>query len=53
MTRSCSWLEREKQKPVAKEDLAKLAPNLKDRGAQAYVMLANILLNLDEPLTKE
>lgn len=48
-----TWLEREKQKPVAKEDLAKLAPNFKDRGASAYVMLANILLNLDEALTKE
>ena len=48
-----TWLEREKQKPVAKEELAKLAPNFKDRGASAYVMLANILLNLDEALTKE
>jgi hypothetical protein len=48
-----SWLEREKQKPVAKEDLAKLTPNFKERGASAYVMLANILLNLDEALTKE
>jgi hypothetical protein len=46
-----TWLEREKQK--AKEDLVKLAPNFKDRGASAYVMLANILLNLDEALTKE
>jgi hypothetical protein len=48
-----TWLEREKQKPVAKEDVARLAPNFKDRGASAYVMLANILLNLDEALTKE
>jgi uncharacterized protein DUF1553 len=46
-----TWLEREKQK--AKADLTKLAPNFKDRGASAYVMLANILLNLDEALTKE
>jgi hypothetical protein len=48
-----SWLEHEKQKAVAKEALARLAPNFKDRGASAYVMLANILLNLDEALTKE
>ena len=48
-----TWLEQEKQKPVAKETLAKLAPNFKDPGAPAYVMLANILLNLDEALTKE
>jgi hypothetical protein len=48
-----SWLKREEQKPAAKEDLAKLAPKGKDGGASAYVMLANILLNLDEALTKE
>jgi len=48
-----TWLEREKKKPVAKEISLKLAPNFKDPGAPAYVMLANILLNLDEALTKE
>jgi hypothetical protein len=48
-----SWLEREKQKPAAKEDLARLAPDFKVRGASAYVLLANVLLNLDEALTKE
>ena len=47
------WLEQEKHKPVAKETFAKLAPNFKDPGAPAYVVLANILLNLDEALTKE
>ena len=48
-----TWLEREKQKPVAKEDLANWRPTSRIRGALAYVMLANILLNLDEALTKE
>ena len=48
-----TWLAQEKQKPPTKENAAKLAPNLNDPGAPAYVMLANILLNLDEALTKE
>jgi len=48
-----TWLEQEKQRPVAKEDLAKVTPGFKDRGALAYVLLANTLLNLDEALTKE
>ena len=48
-----TWFEQEKHKPVAKESLVKLAPNVKDSSAPAYVMLANILLNLDEALTKE
>jgi len=48
-----AWLEREKQKPVAKEISVRLAPNFKDPAAPAYVMLANILLNLDEALTKD
>jgi len=48
-----TWLVQEKQKPPAKESSLKLAPNLNDPGAPAYVMLANVLLNLDEALTKE
>jgi mono/diheme cytochrome c family protein len=48
-----AWLAQEKQKPVAKESLARLAPDFKDSLAPAYVMLANVLLNLDEALTKE
>jgi hypothetical protein len=48
-----AWLEQEKQKPADKASSAKLSPSIKSSEAPAYVMLANILLNLDEALTKE
>ncbi len=48
-----TWLAQEKQKLPSKEDSVKLAPNFNDPAAPAYVTLANILLNLDEALTKE
>jgi hypothetical protein len=48
-----TWLEQEKAKAGGKEALARLRPTSRIVAASAYVLLANILLNLDEALTKE